>query len=104
MCGAAGAIRRGSYGIVPPHETLGRLPRSNNLEHVDKIDGLPPTETRRRLSMSFLKKLFGKRSQPKERVRVCSQCGMPVTDHKEWCSILKGNKEGDEARLAEAAD
>jgi hypothetical protein len=29
---------------------------------------------------------------------------MPVTEHKEWCSILKGNKESGQARLAEAAD
>lgn len=54
--------------------------------------------------MSFLKKLLGKRSQSKDRVRVCSQCGMPVTSHKEWCSILKGNKDGNGAPLAEAAD
>jgi hypothetical protein len=54
--------------------------------------------------MSFLKKLLGKNSQPTDRVRVCSQCGMPVTEHKDWCSILKGNKESNQARLAEAAD
>lgn len=54
--------------------------------------------------MSFLKKILGKHSQSKERVRVCSQCGMPVTNHKDWCSILKGNEEGGDARLAEAAD
>jgi len=57
--------------------------------------------------MSFLKKILGKKQaqQPSDRVRVCSQCGMPVTEHKEWCSILKGNKEsGQPARLAEAAD
>lgn len=54
--------------------------------------------------MSFLKKILGKRSQTKERVRVCSQCGMPVTNHKEWCSILKGNEDGGEASLAGTAD
>lgn len=55
--------------------------------------------------MSLLKKLLGKRSEPsQQRVRVCSQCGMPVTAHKEWCSILKGNKEENRSRLAEAAD
>jgi hypothetical protein len=54
--------------------------------------------------MSFLKKLLGKSSQSSpQRTRVCSQCGMPVTEHKEWCSILKGNKD-DRSRLAEAAD
>ena len=50
--------------------------------------------------MSFLKKMFGKSSRPTERVRVCSQCGMPVTEHKDWCSILNGEKAGN-ARPAE---
>ena len=43
--------------------------------------------------MSFLKKLFGKEEPPKERVRVCVECGMPVADHKQWCSILQGQLE-----------
>jgi len=43
--------------------------------------------------MSFLKKILSsKSSQPGERVHVCSQCGMPVTAHKDWCSILSGQK------------
>jgi hypothetical protein len=45
------------------------------------------------LSMSFLNRLFGKSDAPKERVRVCVECGMPVADHKQWCSILAGQKE-----------
>ena len=43
--------------------------------------------------MSFLKKLMGKSEPPKPRVRVCVECGMPVADHKEWCSILRGQIE-----------
>lgn len=43
--------------------------------------------------MSFLKKIIGgKSTQSVQRVRVCSQCGMPVTEHKDWCSILNGQK------------
>jgi hypothetical protein len=43
--------------------------------------------------MSFLKKILGGKSpQTTGRVRVCSQCGMPVTEHKSWCSILNGKK------------
>ena len=43
--------------------------------------------------MSFLKKILGgKQAQSPQRVRVCSQCGMPVTEHKDWCSILNGQK------------
>lgn len=41
--------------------------------------------------MTFIKKLVG-RKQPTKRVRVCSQCGMPVDEHKDWCSILQGQK------------
>jgi hypothetical protein len=41
--------------------------------------------------MSLLKRLFGKSTEPpKQRVRVCVECGMPIAQHKEWCSILRG--------------
>jgi hypothetical protein len=43
--------------------------------------------------MSFLTKLFSKKTQPKQRIRVCVECGMPIADHKEWCSILRGQQE-----------
>jgi hypothetical protein len=43
--------------------------------------------------MSFLKRLFGKAEEPKARVRVCVECGMPVAEHKDWCSILRGEIE-----------
>jgi hypothetical protein len=43
--------------------------------------------------MTFLQKLFSKKAEPKQRVRVCVECGMPVADHKEWCSILRGQRE-----------
>ena len=43
--------------------------------------------------MSFLKRLFGKSEEPKARVRVCVECGMPVAEHKAWCSILRGEAE-----------
>ena len=43
--------------------------------------------------MSLLKRLFGKSSEPPKRVRVCVECGMPVAEHKEWCSILRGQLE-----------
>ena len=43
--------------------------------------------------MSLLKRLLGKTDPPKPRVRVCVECGMPVAEHKEWCSILRGQRE-----------
>jgi hypothetical protein len=44
--------------------------------------------------MSFLKRLLGKSDeQPKQRVRICVECGMPRTEHKDWCSILRGQAE-----------
>ena len=44
--------------------------------------------------MTFLKKLFRwKRSQPVRRVRICVECGMPVAEHKGWCSILRAINE-----------
>jgi hypothetical protein len=43
--------------------------------------------------MGFFQKLGLKKADPKQRVRVCVECGMPVAEHKEWCSILRGQRE-----------
>lgn len=43
--------------------------------------------------MSILSKLFSKKPQPGQRVRICVECGMPVAEHKEWCSILRTKQE-----------
>jgi hypothetical protein len=41
--------------------------------------------------MTFLKKLLGlKGDEPVVRTRICVECGMPVAEHKDWCSILRG--------------
>lgn len=46
--------------------------------------------------MSFFKRLFSSNTQaPTQRVRVCVECGMPVAEHKDWCSILRGQLEMD---------
>ena len=51
--------------------------------------------------MGFFKKPFGKR-EPKQRVRICVECGMPVAEHKQWCSILRGQREIDSKRAVTA--
>jgi hypothetical protein len=43
--------------------------------------------------MTLLKRLFGKSEPSKPRVRVCIECGMPIAEHKDWCSILRGQRE-----------
>jgi hypothetical protein len=43
--------------------------------------------------MSLLKRLFGKNEPSKPRVRVCVECGMPIEEHRDWCSILRGQHE-----------
>jgi hypothetical protein len=53
--------------------------------------------------MSFLSKLIGKSAPPKARVRVCVECGMPIAEHKDWCSILRGQLEMEQAREARNA-
>lgn len=55
--------------------------------------------------MSFLKRLIGRaEAQPRERVRVCVECGMPVAEHKEWCSILRGQKDMAAKQTTTSAD
>jgi hypothetical protein len=43
--------------------------------------------------MSLLQKLFSKKPETKTRVRVCVECGMPVAEHKDWCSIYRTQQE-----------
>lgn len=43
--------------------------------------------------MTFFQKLFNRKPRPGQRVRVCVECGMPVADHKDWCSILRTQRE-----------
>lgn len=43
--------------------------------------------------MSLLDKLWLRKPQPRQRVRICVECGMPVADHKDWCSILRTQRE-----------
>ena len=44
--------------------------------------------------MSFLNRLLGKGSEGvKPRIRICVECGMPIAEHKDWCSILRGQLE-----------
>jgi hypothetical protein len=44
--------------------------------------------------MGFFSKLFGK-SEPRTRVRVCVECGMPIAEHKDWCSIFRTQQDID---------
>ena len=51
--------------------------------------------------MSFLKRLFSSNTaEPAQRVRICVECGMPVAEHKDWCSILRGQAEMDRRKGA----
>ena len=43
--------------------------------------------------MSLFKRLFGAKQPAKPRIRICVECGMPVQEHKDWCSILRGQAE-----------
>jgi len=43
--------------------------------------------------MTILQRLFGKKAQPTQRIRVCVECGMPVAEHKDWCSIYRTQQE-----------
>jgi hypothetical protein len=53
--------------------------------------------------MSLFKGLFGKSEPPKARVQVCVECGMPVAEHKSWCSIHRGQIEMNEKAAQRAA-
>jgi hypothetical protein len=50
--------------------------------------------------MSLLKRLFGNGTAQKPRVRICVECGMPIAEHRDWCSILRGQQEMQRAAQA----
>ena len=43
--------------------------------------------------MGFLRKLFSGKDKTTKRVRICVECGMPVAEHKSWCSIYRTQQE-----------
>lgn len=52
--------------------------------------------------MTLLKRLFGTGTPQKPRVRICVECGMPIAEHREWCSILRGQQEMQRAAASQA--
>ncbi len=73
-----------------------RAPEEGPLPEVDCI----PEE-----DMTIWQKLFsGMRRQPRQRVRICLECGMPLAEHKEWCSILRTLQENQQRAVAAVAD
>ena len=43
--------------------------------------------------MNLFRKLFSRKTEPRKRIRVCVECGMPIAEHKDWCSILRTQQE-----------
>jgi hypothetical protein len=36
-----------------------------------------------------------RKSKPRQRIRICVECGMPIAEHKDWCSIFRTQQELD---------
>ena len=44
--------------------------------------------------MSLIDRLLRRGGEAqKPRTRICVECGMPIAEHKDWCSILRGQNE-----------
>lgn len=54
--------------------------------------------------MSFFSKLFSGNKEPRQRVRICVECGMPVAEHKSWCSIFRTLQEQQGAGASASAE
>jgi hypothetical protein len=54
--------------------------------------------------MSLFSKLFSGKKEPRQRVRICVECGMPVAEHKSWCSILRTLQEQQATQASPAAE
>jgi hypothetical protein len=53
--------------------------------------------------MTLWQKLFSRKPEPGKRIRVCVECGMPVAEHKDWCSIFRTQQEYDRKAAAAKA-
>jgi hypothetical protein len=51
--------------------------------------------------MSFIDRLLRRGEAQKPRTRICVECGMPIAEHKDWCSILRGQQEMMKLRAGE---
>ncbi|MBA3297798.1 MAG: hypothetical protein H0U19_12785 [Acidobacteria bacterium] len=60
------------------------------------IANLEPARTVIRIEnhMTILQKLFAPKV-PAQRIRICVECGMPIAEHKDWCSIYRTQREMD---------
>jgi hypothetical protein len=56
------------------------------------------------VAMSLLKKLFGAKDETVKRVRICVECGMPIEEHKDWCSIHRARLAMQQRPLKPVAD
>ena len=54
--------------------------------------------------MSLWDKLFGRKTTPRQRIRICVECGMPIAEHKDWCSILRTQQEHDRKAAAQMVE
>ncbi len=43
-----------------------------------------------------LRDLFLRKRTPPQRVRICVECGMPIAEHRDWCSIYRTQRELDQ--------
>ena len=41
---------------------------------------------------SWLKWFGGEKNEAPKRVRICVECGMPLEEHKDWCSIFRARQ------------
>jgi hypothetical protein len=74
--------RLGGWGTWELQGAILRKPLYWPCEAIGRTGGL----------MTFWK-FFSRKAEPKQRVRVCIECGMPIAEHKEWCSILRTQQE-----------
>lgn len=50
--------------------------------------------------MTLWERLFSRK--PRQRIRICVECGMPIAEHKPWCSIWRTLEERKVRQAAEA--
>ena len=76
------------FGLELKFDVISRLPTLNR-----------PARHTYSKTMTIIQKLFGRKA-PAQRVRVCVECGMPVAEHKDWCSIFRTQREMDAKKQA----
>jgi hypothetical protein len=88
---------------LPGCEQFGSQIRNHSSSSIGRMASRQRHPSSPEAIMTLWQKLFSRKAEPRQRVRVCVECGMPIAEHKDWCSILRTQREYEAKAAAQKA-